>query len=348
MAKDARDWKFFLPCVSKRISEELSCSQDDKILPVFVIFSNQNTKQGILKTDTAERVKFQNKIENVISKLGVDLLCPVLVCFAVGRDIYRKPANGMWEFVVKEKIGARKAVVDLDKSFFVGDAAGRLAGWKTGKNADWSAVDRKFALNVGIKFFSPEEYFLGEEQCRHVDIGRNPVTLVETISSTTTLDISIPSSLEMVIAVGSPASGKSTFYKKKFSHYAHINRDLLKTVAKCKSAARAALAKGQSVYVDNTHPTRESRLEFISIASEMNIPTRCILFVTDDCLSKHLDVFRSITTRVEPLPSVAFHAFHNRYQPPVLQEGFSEIIQIPFVPEFDSAEKKLIFTQYLF
>ena len=297
-------------------------------------------------TDETKRIKFQNKIENVITKLGVELLCPVFTCFAAGRDINRKPARGMWDFVVGEQIQKRNASISLNDCFFVGDAAGRLSGWKTGKHADWSGVDRKFALNVGLKFFTPEEYFLNEEECKLFDIGRDPASLLQ--KAPTNFDISISSSQEMVIAVGSPASGKSTLYHRLFSKYAHVNRDSLKSLTKCKSAARSALLSGQSVYVDNTHPTRESRYDFISIAAEMKIPVRCLLFVTDDWLSKHLDVFRSITNQIDPLPLVAFHSFHSRYEPPLIQEGFTEVIQVPFIPEFKSDDHRVIFSQYLF
>jgi hypothetical protein len=36
----------------------------------------------------------------------------------------------------------------MDQSFFVGDAAGR--------NGDFASTDRKWALNVGVKFYTPE------------------------------------------------------------------------------------------------------------------------------------------------------------------------------------------------
>jgi bifunctional polynucleotide phosphatase/kinase len=65
---------------------------------------------------------------------------------------------GMWAAL--EQIFAEEGVIiDKSLSFFVGDAAGRIYVGKT--PADFAGTDRKWALNVGVDFYTPEEYFLG-------------------------------------------------------------------------------------------------------------------------------------------------------------------------------------------
>lgn len=68
-------------------------------------------------------------------------------------DKYRKPGSGMFD-LVRELYRARGLEVDMAKSVYVGDAAGRLA--QGGRKKDHGDTDYKLALNVGLKFVTPE------------------------------------------------------------------------------------------------------------------------------------------------------------------------------------------------
>ncbi|ODQ79627.1 hypothetical protein BABINDRAFT_162007 [Babjeviella inositovora NRRL Y-12698] len=67
----------------------------------------------------------------------------------------RKPQVGMWTELVKamrqEGDTGDTELIDMENSYFVGDAAGR--------KGDFSDSDLKFAKNAGLTFFTPEEFF---------------------------------------------------------------------------------------------------------------------------------------------------------------------------------------------
>jgi bifunctional polynucleotide phosphatase/kinase len=72
---------------------------------------------------------------------------------ATGHDRYRKPRIGMWEELLEDHDLEAADAVDLEKSFFVGDAGGREA-LPGGPSKDHSCVDRW----VGPKLYCPTRY----------------------------------------------------------------------------------------------------------------------------------------------------------------------------------------------
>lgn len=84
------------------------------------------------------------------------------------------------EILILNKISLQKndsISIDKDNSFYVGDAAGRPKNWAPGKKKDHSSADRLLALNLGLKFYTPEEHFLGHKQAHFELPTFNPKNL---------------------------------------------------------------------------------------------------------------------------------------------------------------------------
>lgn len=144
---------------------------------------------------------------STLSQLGI----PLTLYAATREDNYRKPCIGMWKDLL---LRLNHAAINLEKSFFIGDAAGRPPGWKQGKKADHSDVDRKFGQNLGIQFFTPEQHFLGADPEPFVTSSFQP-RLVFTDLANDDSSFLVPKALncpEIVIFIGYPASGKTFFY----------------------------------------------------------------------------------------------------------------------------------------
>ncbi|KAF3953223.1 hypothetical protein ACB098_06G077000 [Castanea mollissima] len=118
-----------------------------------VIFTNEsNIERWKKKRQVAVDSKI-GRLNNFIKRVNV----PIQVFIACGlgessiqaADPFRKPKPGMWH--VMEKHFNSGISIDMDQSFYVGDAAGR--------ENDHSDADIKFAEAIGLKFYVPEEYF---------------------------------------------------------------------------------------------------------------------------------------------------------------------------------------------
>ena len=85
-------------------------------------------------------------------------------------------------------------------------------------------------------------------------------------------------SIELIIMVGYPGSGKSTLCKQFFvpEGYEYVNQDTLKTKQKCLKFCESYLSRGSSVVVDNTNPSAEVRGEYVALARKHGVPVRCI------------------------------------------------------------------------
>ena len=150
--------------------------------------------------------------------------------------------------------------------------------------------------------------------------------------------------------VGRPASGKSTLRDRYFTphNYTAVNRDTLGTKEKCVKVANEAIKGGKSVVVDNTNPSKADRKLYIDLATKAGIPARCMYFNVDITLAHHLNMFRQNQSQGERrrVPEVAYRTYEKNFEKPDSSEGFLEIVELDFVPQFDNDGDKDLFSQW--
>ncbi|KAH9901687.1 PNK3P-domain-containing protein [Cubamyces lactineus] len=301
-----------------------------------VIITNQALRTQALINDWKKKIPL---IANALSDV------PFRLFAATEKDGYRKPMPGMWYEL--ERIFAQDNVhIDLSTSFFVGDAAGRPN--------DHSSTDRKLALNIGIPFYTPEEYFLGLPGASYTLPGFHVSSLPADITRIEPCEPSLlpaPSSPEVVLFVGLPALGKSSFFRAHFdpAGYVHVNQDTLKTRDKCVKATEQALKEGRSVVVDNTNRDKATRKHYVTLAKKHEVSIRCIYFTGSVELAWHNNLYRAFNlppalAAAEPkrglLPYSAFTGFRADFEEPSVEEGFAEVRKVNFIFEGDEEARR--------
>ncbi|XP_049762750.1 bifunctional polynucleotide phosphatase/kinase isoform X3 [Schistocerca cancellata] len=269
-----------------------------------------------------------------------------------------------WEYIDNNKLiiltskgckGSSKkndgVAIDKTASFYCGDAAGRDANWAPKKKKDFSCSDRLFALNIGLKFYTPEEHFLGYKAAQFNLPEFNPSALMQDKPLCEPAGTKLyTDELEAVILVGGPGSGKSFFAKTHLvpKGYVHVNRDTLGSWQKCVSSMEDALKKGKSVVIDNTNPDKESRKRYIEAAKKYGVKCRCFILATSAENSRHNNKFRELTDDShEPISEAIINMFRAKYEEPTTEEGFSTIVKVNFVPVFTDPELEKFYKMYL-
>ncbi len=329
------DWRILYAEIPGRLKQLTA----DGYKVVFVT-NQMGIQKGKVKLE-----EYKTKAENIVRKLGV----PVQVFVSCGAGPYRKPGLGMWKHLQDNCNDG--IMIDKDDSFFVGDAAGRPKDWAPGKKKDFSCSDRLFAINAGLAFHTPEEYFLKYKKAKFDMPSFDPRKLDPSIPVLVPASASLPSTeKEVIVFVGYPASGKSHFARKHLisKGYVHASRDILGSWQKCVERCQAALRENKNVVIDNTNPDKESRRRYIKVAQKMKVPCRCFLFLADKNQARHNERFREMTDKShQPINDMVMNMYRSKFSEPQLNEGFSEIVKVNFVPQFEDKGKKMLFQQFL-
>lgn len=266
--KDVDDWTWLYPNIITKIKE----LYDDNYM--IVIFSNQS------KEWKHEQIKI----------VAEQLQIPVFVCIAQLKEDY-KPNTILFDKLVGKK------KINLDESFFVGDALGR--------KTDFADSDKVFAENISIKYYAPEVFF-------HTKVAFKLPKIPENKNS------------ELIIMVGFPASGKSTIANEIFNkrNYEIIDGDTYKTVPKILKATLEHFKNKKSVVIDATNGSKEKRAKYIELAKEHKYDIRCIHMTTSLEESYKRNKTRSEDAQI---PKIAYSVYNKYFNEPSEDEGFTLI-----------------------
>lgn len=267
--KSVDDWTWLFPNVVDKIKELYENNY------MIVIFSNQSKGW---------------KHEQILL-VAEQLQVPVFVCIAQNKEDY-KPNTIMFDNLVKTK------KINLDESFFVGDALGR--------KTDFSDSDKVFSENINIKYIAPEVFF------EHTNAKFELPNIPETKKS------------ELVIMVGYPASGKSTIANEIFKkrNYEVVDGDTYKTVPKILKAVTEHFKNRKSVVIDATNGSKGKREKYIELANNFKYNIRCIHVKTS-----LEESYKRNKTRTDDkqIPKIAYSVYTKYFEEPTETEGFTLI-----------------------
>ena len=137
----------------------------------------------------------------------------------------------------------------------------------------------------------------------------------------------MPQTLECVILIGLPASGKSTFYRERFAAtHDLVSKDAMPHVRqperRQQTLIEAGLAAGRSIVVDNTNPRAADRALIIASARRHGAHVAGYFFPTDARDALRRNRVREGRARV---PDVAIFATRKRLEAPTFDEGFDDL-----------------------
>jgi bifunctional polynucleotide phosphatase/kinase len=263
------DWEWLYPDIIKKIRKY------NEMDYMVVFFTNQSKPWKY------------DQIKIVLNLLEI----PLFIVIAIKRDEY-KPNINLFKDLVKE------FEINKSDSFFVGDALGR--------KGDHSDCDRLLAENIGIRYYSPEKFF----------VDKKPVFEIP--------NIKLNETPEMIIMIGYPGSGKSTIANNicKSTNYVHIFGDKYKTSSKMKKAAMEHINEQKSIVFDATNSSKSKRKEYIDFANKYGYNVRCIHMNTSLEVSYKRNKLRSDKKQV---PKIAYSVYKKYYEEPNESEGFKLI-----------------------
>jgi aprataxin len=138
--------------------------------------------------------------------------------------------------------------------------------------------------------------------------------------------------MKVIVLVGTPGAGKSTFCTK-YDKYVRISQDDLGSRYMCLSLFRKSLAEGKNIIVDRCNINKMQRALWVNIANEHKAEVNCVALIVEP--EKAIE--RIIKREDHPTIKKDFsldkveqivYSFIQTYEPPTLEEGFRKVLFI--------------------
>jgi predicted kinase len=131
---------------------------------------------------------------------------------------------------------------------------------------------------------------------------------------------------EAVIFVGLQGSGKTTYFNDHFATtHEHVSRDVQKTAEREAQVIRECLRLERSFVIDNTNITKAARAAYIRQAKAAGFRVLSYFFATPVRMAIGRNNHRKDKKAI-PVPAILRSA--KQLEPPVVEEGFDEIVTI--------------------
>jgi predicted kinase len=133
--------------------------------------------------------------------------------------------------------------------------------------------------------------------------------------------------MELIVFVGLPAAGKTTYYRAHFAAtHVHVSKDRMPNTRdrerRQQTLIEQALATGASVVVDNTNPSVAVREPLIALGRRFGARLMAYYFESNVRLSIVRNEQREGAARV---PNIAIFLAQKKLVPPTIEEGFDEV-----------------------